>query len=119
MTTRVRLLCPALLLLAAAPAPPTRAAGGAWAAYKLVAGEWKAEGGGAPGQGAGGFSFAPDLQERVLVRHASTDYLASANNPASKHDDLMIVYREQGAPSDRAIYFDNEGHVIRYAVTPA
>jgi len=29
------------------------------------------------------------------------------------------VYRDPGDKSLRAIFFDNENHVIRYAVTPA
>jgi len=35
--------------------------------------------------------------------------------PAPRHDDLLVIYRENG--SLKADYFDSEGHVIRYAVS--
>ena len=34
---------------------------------EFLLGNWVAEGGGAPGQGTGGFSFAPDLQGTILL----------------------------------------------------
>ena len=36
------------------------------------------------------------------------------NTPGQKHEDLMIVYSEGGL---HAIYFDTEGHTIRYAIS--
>ncbi len=50
-----------------------------------------------------------------MIRTSYAEYPASSNSPASRHDDLMIVYVEQAKV--RADYYDNEGHVIRYAVT--
>jgi hypothetical protein len=79
----------------------------------FLIGEWSGTGGGDPGQGLGSFSFVPDLQGRVLVRRAHTEYPASASAPALVHDDLLIVY----ADLRKAIYFDNEGHVIHYDIT--
>ena len=43
----------------------------------------------------------------------------AGGKPAFRHDDLLIVYREVTAAAIRAIYFDNEGHVIRYNVEAA
>ena len=37
--------------------------------------------------------------------------------PAAKHEDLLIVYRGAGGKHTKAIYFDNEDHVIQYTVT--
>ncbi|HEX7794844.1 MAG TPA: hypothetical protein VF456_10865 [Vicinamibacterales bacterium] len=79
----------------------------------FLIGEWSGAGGGDPGQGLGSFSFASDLQGRVLVRRAHTEYPASASAPAFAHDDLLIVY----ANLRKAVYFDNEGHVIHYDIT--
>jgi hypothetical protein len=78
-------------------------------------GEWVGEGTGAPGEGTGGFTFSYDLQNTVLVRKNYANYPATKDRPAFTHDDLMIVYQESG--KTRAIYFDNEQHVINYSVT--
>ena len=87
-----------------------------FAEWKPLLGQWDAVGGGAPGAGVGGFSFAPDLGGKILVRRNHSDYPATKDTPATTHEDLMIVYAEAGAV--RAAYFDNEGHVIRYGATP-
>jgi len=75
-------------------------------------GEWVGEGTGQPGQGAGAFSFRPDLKGRILVRKNRADYPATKDRAAFSHQDLMVIYPE-GAEA-RAVYFDNEGHVIHY-----
>jgi len=84
---------------------------------KFLAGEWKGEGGGKPGQAsAGGFSFTFELQGKVLVRRSFSEYAATPERPGFRHDDLMVVYQDQGGKGFRAIYFDSEGHVIQYSV---
>lgn len=88
-----------------------------WAPMKFLVGEWVGEGGGQPGQGTGGFSFQPDLEGNVLVRRSYAEYPATKQRPAYRHDDLMVVFREPGGPELRAVYFDNEGHVIHYTIT--
>ncbi len=85
-----------------------------WKAWQFLLGEWEGEGSGKPGEGKAVFSFYPDLQENVLVRRNRVDYPATDAQPAWFHEDLLIVYPEQG--QTRAIYFDNEGHVIHYTV---
>ena len=87
-----------------------------WAKMTPLFGEWKGEGSGEPGQGAGGFTFKLDLDGKVLVRKAHTEYAATADKPAAHHDDLMVVYLDSGSPS-KAVYFDNEGHVLNYSIT--
>lgn len=84
-----------------------------WDAWKFLIGEWVGEGSGNPGQSEGGFTFSLDLQNRILERHNYAVYPATKDRPAFRHDDLMVVYQEAGKPT-QAIYFDNEGHVIRY-----
>ncbi len=51
----------------------------------------------------------------VLVRRTHLDYTATKPRPAYAHDDLLFVYYDPLDSSPRAIFFDNEGHVIRYA----
>ena len=88
-----------------------------WNAFKFLIGEWVGEGTGAPGEGSGGFSFSFDLQNTVLVRRNFANYPPTKDRPALTHSDLMIVYQETG--KTRAVYFDNEQHVINYSVTVA
>jgi hypothetical protein len=95
----------------ARPAPP----GHTWNAWRFLFGEWVAEGGGQPGQASGGaFSFAPDLDGRVLIRRSHAEYAATKDRAAFRHDDLMVVYRDLPGGEIRALYADNEGHVIHY-----
>jgi hypothetical protein len=52
-----------------------------------------------------------------MVRKNRADYPATKDRPAFSHEDLLVIYPEpNGAGPRRAIYFDNEGHVIEYAV---
>ncbi len=90
-----------------------------WGPAQFLIGRWTGEGSGQPGQGTGGFSFAPDLQGAILIRKSFAEYPAANSRPASRHDDLTIVYRDEASHQLRATYFDNEGHVIAYNLKPA
>lgn len=92
------------------------AAGPDWGSARFLIGHWTGGGSGQPGSGSGAFSFTPDLQGKVLTRRNFAEYPASGGRPASRHDDLMVIYHGEGTEGLRAIYFDNEGHVIRYSV---
>lgn len=80
---------------------------------RFLLGEWQASGGGKPGEASGGFTFAPSLQERVIMRTNYADYPAAGDKPPSRHDDLMVIYATESGEV-RADYYDSEGHVIRY-----
>ncbi len=71
-----------------------------WAPFQFMTGRWTAD--------SGGFSLLPELNGQVLVRRNVN------NTPGQKHEDLMIVYLDGGP---KAIYFDTEGHTIRYRVS--
>jgi hypothetical protein len=54
----------------------------------------------------------------VLVRSSSVS--AACSGPKSfdcEHSDVLYVYQEAQDQQLKAIYFDNEGHVIHYAVS--
>ena len=92
-----------------APAHPP-ALGPEWAPLQALAGSWSGTGGDAGHPSHGGFTIAPDLGGKVLVRRGTNDA------GTAHHEDLTLIYH---APTGdlRASYFDNEGHVIQYAVT--
>jgi len=82
-------------------------------------GQWQGEGKGEPGKGGGFFSFTYDLDRNIVVRKSHSEYNANNKNSVIRHDDLMIIYSESGDTKLRAIYFDNEGHIINYSVSQA
>ncbi len=86
-----------------------------WDDWQYYLGEWIGEGTGEPGEGSGGFQFYFDLQNQILIRKNFAEYPATQEKPAYRHDDLMVIYCESDE-SIRAIYWDNEGHIIHYAV---
>jgi len=111
---RILALCFASLVLLPIAASQQTKPGVDWKPLAWLIGDWTGSGSGAPGQGSGSFSFQPDLQGKVLLRKSFAEYPATADKPGYRHDDLMIVYPE--GKGFRAIYFDSEEHVIRYAI---
>ncbi|HUL45412.1 MAG TPA: hypothetical protein VLY03_13750 [Bacteroidota bacterium] len=89
----------------------------AWKDWSWLVGTWAGEGSGTPGEGSGQFSLMPDLNGKVLVRKNHSEYPAAKDRTLIIHDDLMIVYHENTGLPEQAIYFDNEGHTIRYHVS--
>jgi len=88
-----------------------------WSKWSWLIGEWKGEGTGEPGQGTGIFTFKTDLNDKILVRKAHSEYPASSGKPAIVHDDLLMVYLDFSGNPSKAIYFDNEGHTINYSIS--
>jgi hypothetical protein len=88
----------------------------AWDKWNWLTGEWIGEGSGKPGKGEGSFSFKFDLDSNILIRKSHSVYPAADNSPGVIHDDLMIVYPDNSGVPSKAIYFDNEGHVINYSI---
>jgi hypothetical protein len=88
-----------------------------WAGMKFLIGEFAAnDSTGQPGSASsGGFTLQPDLGGTVFVRKNHAEYSVTKDRPAFTHEDLMIVYRENGALE--ALYNDSEGHVIHYDVS--
>ncbi len=86
-----------------------------WSDWKFLLGEWEGANAGDPGAGTGTFSFSFDLDENILVRKSHTVFPPTKEREGYAHDDLIIIYTEYTGEK-RAIYFDNEQHVIHYAV---
>jgi hypothetical protein len=89
-----------------------------WKPFQFLLGDWVGSGSGKPGEGTGEFSLKFDLDQKILLRRNRAQLAPSANQPAGAvHEDLMIIYQQPGSGAFRADYFDNEGHVIRYAIS--
>ncbi len=108
-----------LLLLAFSPVQAQQPRPNQWKDFDFLLGEWTWSGGGQPGQAKGTSTFEPDLNGTVLLRKVHLDYPASKERAAFSHDDFLYVYHDPADDSLRAIFFDSENHVIRYAVTVA
>ncbi len=111
-----RSLLLAVVLLVAVPSSFAQAPAVDWSPLNFLLGDWVGQGSGQPGQGSGGSSFSLDLQKRVMVRKNWAQYPATKDRPAFLHEDLMITYLASEKEPFQAIYFDNEGHVIHYAI---
>ena len=82
----------------------------------FLLGEWPSAGTGKPGHGTGTAVFTRALQDQVIMRSSYAEYPAVQGKPASRHDDLMVIYAVPGAGA-RADYYDSEGHRIRYSIS--
>lgn len=109
LSTLAILMCAPLLAQAPAPKPDP------FGPVRFLAGEWVGEGDGKPGGSTGAATFQFEAGGQAFVRRSHADYPAANGRPASHHEDLMTVFAEGGQL--KALYVDNEGHVIRYLVT--
>jgi hypothetical protein len=93
--------------------------GGQWAALRFLEGTWdaKTQGQASGVNATGTYSFRKELGGHILARHSSA---AGCKGPADfdcEHGDLLYIYRDMPDQPLKAIYFDNEGHVIHYSVS--
>ena len=90
-----------------------------WAGVRFLIGTWDAKttGGSAKAQGTGTYSFRLELRDHVLARHSEESTCKGPEDFNCEHGDLLYLYPEGPTQALRAIYFDNEGHVIHYSVT--
>jgi hypothetical protein len=101
------------------PLPSASQGGDRWSQFQFLIGNWSGVGSGQPGEAvSGATSFSYDLDKKVVVRKNRAEY---APKPGEKsgfvHEDLLIIYRQPFDSTFRAIYFDNEDHVINYVVS--
>ncbi len=89
-----------------------------WQPLGFLEGTWQAKTGeGSAAKVRGTYTFAKELRGHVLARHG---VVAGCTGPESfdcAHGDLLYVFEEMPGQPLKAIYFDNEGHVIHYAVS--
>lgn len=112
----------ALLLISALAqtSPPASSPADQFSQLSFLEGTWQAktQGGSAGAATAGTYTFQRELNGHVLARHTLTS--PGCRGPAAfdcAHTDLLYVYPGSAGRALRAIYFDNEGHVIHYGVS--
>ncbi len=105
------LLCAAGLR---AQAPATN-----WDTLKFLEGTWEAKtpGGASAPAVTGTYTFRKELDGHILARQSSNDNCKGPADFDCDHHDLLYVYQSASGQPLKAIYFDNEGHVIHYNVT--
>lgn len=86
----------------------------------FLIGTWEAKTVNTPDVAAGGtYTFRAELNGHVVARHTFSDS-TGCKGPADfncEHSDMLYIYADAPDQPLHAIYFDNEGHVIHYAVT--
>ena len=87
----------------------------AWKSLGFLEGTWDAKTTGGPAV-AGSYVFRKELGGHIMARHSKT---GSCKGPADfdcEHGDLLYIFEEAPGAQLKAIYFDNEGHVLHYSV---
>ncbi len=89
-----------------------------WDRLVFLIGDWVSPVSGQPGEGIAGFStFSYALDKKIIVRSSRAEFApAPGEEKGLVHDDMLIIYQQPGEAALRAIYFDNEGHIIHYTV---
>jgi hypothetical protein len=95
-----------------------------WTALRFLEGTWdaKTQGQSSGANATGTYTFKKELGGHVLARHSSSAACKGPPGFDCEHGDLLYIYQDAPGQPLKAIYFDNEGHVIHYSVstpTPA
>jgi len=100
-------------------APTPESALGSWQSLQFLIGTWEAktQGGFAKAEGIGTYMFQLELRNHILARHSSGEACKGPADFNCAHSDLLYVYQDAAGQPHKAIYFDNEGHVIHYQVS--
>ncbi len=90
-----------------------------WKSLHFLIGTWEAktQSGSAKATGSGTYTFQPELRNHILARHSYSEVCKGPADFNCEHGDLLYVYQEASGQPYKAIYFDNEGHVIHYDVS--
>jgi hypothetical protein len=85
----------------------------------FLEGTWDAKTNGSSGvDSIGKYSFELELRKHVLARqNVSKESCKGPDSFDCDHSDLLYIYPAGVGGSLQAIYFDNEGHVIKYVVS--
>ena len=89
-----------------------------WDKLQFLLGDWSSPVSGQPGQGvSGSTTFSFDLDQNIMIRRSSAEFAPEhGQTKGLVHDDLLVIYQQPEESQFRAIYFDNEGHIIHYVL---
>ena len=111
----ILLLCLATSLFSQAPAASQP---DPFKSLAFLEGAWTAHGKGSTAAAVDAtYSFRLELDKHILARHSRTSDCKAQAGFNCEHGDLLYVYEDAPGKPLKAIYFDNEGHVIHYGVT--
>jgi hypothetical protein len=114
-----RLLMALLIFLPAMDFGQSGAAPDPFKALSFLEQNWEANTNGYGGvKSTGTYTFRRELGGHILARRSTSD--VACKGPADfdcGHGDMLYVYQDAPGQPLKAIYFDNEGHVIHYDVT--
>lgn len=98
---------------------PASAKADPWAGVRFLIGLWEAKttGGVAQAQVSASYSFRMELRDHLMARHSRSGSCSAPDDFDCQHSDLLYIYPASNGAALEAIYFDNEGHVIHYAVS--
>ena len=118
----IRLVALAFLcvsVLGAQDSTTTAPAADSWKSLQFLMGTWEAKttGGSAGAAGSGTYTFQLELRNHIFARHSTREGCQGPEAYDCEHADLLYVYQAALGQPYKAIYFDNEGHVIHYDVS--
>ncbi len=110
------ILACAAALGAQTPKPASTSQPDPLAPLAFLEGGWAVDAKGDTGaRAAGNYLFARELNGHILARHGAYVFCVGPQDFDCGHQDLLYVYAEGSAL--KAIFLDNEGHVIHYDVS--
>jgi len=113
---RARATLFACLTACAAPALAQSPSPDPLAALDFLEGSWASKSSGAAVV-TGHYAFRRELDRHILGRHAAVSSCKGPDDFDCEHGDLFYVFQDAPGQALKAIYFDNEGHVLHYGVT--
>lgn len=87
------------------------ATAGKWKAFQFLFGTWSGDGLGPGGKGPGTLTVEPDLDGTILRAVNSQSFSGNEKQPPFTYRGMIIL----SSPT-RALFVDNEGHVLHYIV---
>jgi hypothetical protein len=97
---------------------PTKTMSDPFASLSFLLGTWEARTVNNPAVTASGaYTFRAELSGHILARHTMVGGCKGPDDFNCQHGDLLYIYTDGPDQPLRAIYFDNEGHVIHFGVT--
>ena len=114
-----RLLMAVLILLPAMAFGQSGAAPDPFKALSFLEQNWEANTNGYGGvKSTGTYTFRRELGGHILARRSTSDVTCKGPTDFDcGHGDMLYVYQDAPGQPLKAIYFDNEGHVIHYQVS--